>query len=76
MTEKGPTIDDIRQLHDDLLTLVIHGLVYAFSSDAPDEPVFKAAVQCTAEEIASAIPLSELIWLLHKKRLAFLAALN
>lgn len=70
------TIDDMRELHGALLTLVKEGRTYAFPSSDPLEPILKATVYCTAEERTQAIPLSELREIFAESERTFMAALN
>ena len=76
MAEQRPTIEDIREFNAAMLELVEKGLAFAFPSLDPLSPRFRAAVYCTAELRALAIPLHELRRIFREEERRFQALHN
>ena len=76
MSHSQMTIDDYREFHADLLHLVEMGLVYAFPSYEPLDPLMVAAPSATEWQRDHAIPLEELKRIFQTSERAFQAALN
>lgn len=76
MSRPRMTIEDYREFHADLLSLVDKGLVYAFPSYEPLDPLMVVAPSATAWQRDHAIPLDELRQIFQESERAFLAAHN
>lgn len=76
MSHSQMTIDDYREFHSDLLSLAEMGLIYAFPSHEPLDPLVVAVPYCTDWQRDHAIPLEELKQIFQESERAFLAALN
>jgi len=76
MSRPQMTIDDYREFHADLLSLVDKGLVYAFKSFEPLDPLMVVASYCTDWQRDNAIPLAELQEIFAKSERAFQAVHN
>ncbi len=76
MSRSQMTIDDYREFHADLLSLVEMGLIYAFTSYEPLDPLMVPAPSATAWQRDHAIPLEKLRRIFQESERAFLAAHN
>jgi len=76
MSEQHPTIEDIRELNQNMLSLVEKGCVYAVRTRDPYAPRFIAACYCSTEVCSNAIPLDELQRTFREAERAFVARDN